>query len=100
LVFAYNADGKLIELTSSKVVPAGSVVLKATVDYSNNGKNKAVTLYINGENVGSKDLGTISNASSGYEGLEVGRDLGTPVSPAYKTPFTFTGKLKEIIFDL
>lgn len=99
LVFAYNADGKLIEVKSSKEVPAGKVELKSDVVYSSEGKNKAVNLFINGEPVGSKDLGKISHPSSGYDGLEVGRDYGTPVSTSYKTPFVFNGKLNEVVID-
>lgn len=99
LAFAYNADGKLIELRSGKDVPAGKVVLKAEVVYSNEGKDKTVTLYINGEQVATKALGKISNANSGYEGLEVGRDVGTAVSTSYKSPFVFNGKLEDVILE-
>ncbi|MDB5256471.1 MAG: arylsulfatase, partial [Chitinophagaceae bacterium] len=99
LAFAYNADGKLIEVKSTKDIPSGKVSLKADVTYSNEGKNKAVTLYINGEQVGTKDLGTISTISSGYEGLEVGRDVGTAVSSSYKTPFAFTGQLNDVVVE-
>ena len=100
LVFAYNSDGKLIEVKSSKPVPVGKAELKVDVTYSNEGKNKAVVIFINGEQVGSQDLGKISNAGTGLEGLEVGRDIDLPVSTAYKTPFRFTGTLNEIVIDL
>ncbi len=99
LVFAYNADGKLIEVKSSKDVPAGKVALKAEVTYSAEGKNKAVNLFINGSNVATKDLGKISNVSSGYEGLEVGKDEGSAVSNAYKTPYSFTGNLIDVTVE-
>jgi arylsulfatase len=99
LAFAYNADGKLIELQSKSSIPTGKVELKAQVIYSAGGKNKAVTLYINGEQVASKDLGKISNVSSGYEGLEVGKDIGTTVTTSYKAPYAFTGKLNNVVFD-
>jgi arylsulfatase A-like enzyme len=99
LTFAYNADGKLIELTSSKSIPTGKVELKSQVNYTNDGKDKTVSLFINGEEVGTKALGKISNVSSGYEGLEVGKDIGTTVSTSYKAPFAFTGKLGNVVFD-
>jgi arylsulfatase len=99
-VAAYNADGKLIELPSTKVVPAGKVELKADVNYSEDGKNKTIALFINGESVGTKDLGKISNVSSGYDNLEVGQDIGSTVSPVYKSPFVFTGQLDEVVIDL
>jgi arylsulfatase len=99
-VFAYNADGKLIEIVSSKPIPAGKVELKAEVTYSNEGKNKAIALYINGEQVANKDLGKISTARVSVEGLEVGEDRGTSVSAAYKAPFAFTGKIDNVTIDL
>ena len=99
LAFAYNSDGKLLEVVSDKVIPAGKAELKADVTYSNEGKNKSVTLYINGAQAGTIDLGKITTARSGYEGLEVGRDVGTSVSTAYKAPFAFTGKLNEVVIE-
>lgn len=99
LAFAYNSDGKLLEVVSDKAIPAGKVDLKADVIYSNEGKNKAVTIYINGVQAGTKDLGSITTARSGYEGLEVGRDVGTTVSTAYNAPFAFTGKLNEVVIE-
>jgi len=100
LVFAYNAEGKLIEVKSTKDIPVGKVDLKVLVTYSNEGKNKAVALSINGEESGNKDLGTIGNAGAGVEGLEVGRDLGLAVSPTYKTPFQFNSKLNTVTIEL
>jgi arylsulfatase len=105
LVFAYNADGKLLELSSVKSIPAGKASLKVEVVYSNGGKNKVAALYINDEKVGNKNLETSKNGGSGnymlgYSGIEVGRDVGTTVSTSYKAPFVFTGDLKEVIIDV
>jgi hypothetical protein len=33
-------------------------------------------------------------------GLHCGRDLGTPVSEAYPTPFTFTGTIERVVVEL
>ena len=67
---------------------------------SNEKKNKAVTLYINGEQVASKDLGKIGTPRNSTEGLDVGLDRGTAVSTAYKTPYNFTGKIDNVVIDL
>ena len=101
LVFAYNADGKLTEIVSNKAVPTGKVELKADVVYSGDAKekNKAVTIYINGENVGSKDLGKISAPRSSIEGLDVGTDRGSAPTPSYKAPFTFNGQLEQVVIE-
>jgi arylsulfatase len=98
LIFTYNLAGNRTEIVSDKVIPAGEATFKAEVIYSNEGKNKAVTIYINGEKAGNKDLGTIANAGGGN--LEAGRNFGTPVSTAYKSPYIFTGNLKKVIVDI
>jgi arylsulfatase A-like enzyme len=100
LAFAYNADGKKIDIVSSKSLPTGKVELKADVTYTNDGKNKAVVLYVNGEQVATRDLGKIGTARPGVEGLEVGEDRGTSVSPAYKSPYPFTGTIEDVILEL
>lgn len=99
-VFAYNAEGKLIEIVSDKPIPAGKVELKVDVIYSNEGKNKAITLYINGDQVATKDLGKIGAPRFSVEGLDVGEDRGTAVSASYESPFAFTGKIQDVIIDL
>lgn len=100
LIFAYNADGKLEEVKSIKNVPYGKVDLRAEVTYSEEGKKKALALFINGEQVGNKDLGKISSAGPGVEGLEIGQDIGLPVSNEYQAPFAFTGQLSEVTIEL
>jgi arylsulfatase len=35
-----------------------------------------------------------------WEGLDIGRDLLTPVSPEYSSPFAFTGELHSVVYDL
>jgi len=35
-----------------------------------------------------------------FETLDVGEDLGTPVSPGYATPFAFTGKIESVTVDV
>ncbi|MDR2763979.1 MAG: sulfatase-like hydrolase/transferase [Tannerella sp.] len=97
LVFAWNAAGNLTEIISAKNVPVGEVVFKAEVIYSNEGKNKAVTLYIDGEKVADRDLGTVQTV--GGNNIEAGRNFGTPVSTAYKSPYIFTGNLKKVTVD-
>jgi len=105
LVFAYNADGKLEEIVSSKAVPTGKTELKAEVTYSGEpvgqfkNRDKAVAIFINGEKAGSKDLGKIGIPRNSIEGLEVGEDRGTSVSTSYKAPFTFTGKIDKVTID-
>jgi arylsulfatase len=99
LVFAYNTSGKLIEVISTKTIPTGEVTFKAEVVASGeNGRNKSVAIYINDEKTGSKDLGQVQSVGGNL--LEAGRNFGTSVSPAYKSPFIFTGHLKKVTVDI
>jgi arylsulfatase len=34
------------------------------------------------------------------EGLDVGRDLGSPVVDAYASPFMFSGKMRKVVLEL
>jgi arylsulfatase len=35
-----------------------------------------------------------------WEGLDIGRDLLTPVSPEYASPFAFSGRLHSVVYDI
>jgi len=54
-------------------------------------------LTINGKPAGESK---IANYSAVYgETLDVGKDLGSPVSHAYKAPFTFNGTIDKVTLD-
>ncbi len=62
-----------------------------------------VTLFVNGEPVGSGRLDhTVPFIFSGYAGMDVGRDNGLVVDRSYadKAPFAFTGTVKKVVFDV
>jgi arylsulfatase len=53
--------------------------------------------------VNGKSAGETKVAALGvnyFETLDVGADLGSPVSPAYASPFRFTGKIETVRVDL
>jgi arylsulfatase len=56
-----------------------------------------VKLSINGQSVGEAQFSSIY---AGGETLDVGSDLGSPVSPEYKSPNRFTGKINTVTFEL
>jgi len=45
---------------------------------------------------------TVPVRFSGYSGMDVGCDNGLPVDPSYadKSPFRFTGHIRQVTFDL
>ena len=56
-----------------------------------------VKLSINGQSVGEAQFSSIY---AGGETLDVGSDLGSPVSTEYKSPNRFTGKINTVTFEL
>ena len=58
-------------------------------------------LTVNGEEVASSHLSLFGGFRSiGTETLDVGKDLGSPVSPDYDSPFAFTGRVEKAEIDL
>nr|WP_240423856.1 arylsulfatase [Microbacterium halotolerans] len=59
-------------------------------------------MLVDGRVVDSKDIDATSRYFMDWEGLDVGRDGLSPVSPDYadRRPFAFTGEIKSIDFDL
>ncbi|MEX8518324.1 MAG: arylsulfatase [Leptothrix sp. (in: b-proteobacteria)] len=55
-------------------------------------------LFVNGQPVGEGPIRRI--VYSAYESLDIGADLGTPVSPAYRTPFAYAGQLHQVRVEL
>ena len=44
--------------------------------------------------------GHIEALGFGGETLDIGSDLGSPVTPAYRSPFAFTGTVRQVTVDL
>lgn len=107
LHFTYSFLGIQVEtVTSTAKVPAGKAELKYvfTADEphkpATSGKGK---LFINGKEVGENKLPhTVPMRFSTYAGMDIGKDNGDVVSPAYRkqAPFDFTGKIEKVVFDL
>jgi len=58
-------------------------------------------LSINGQPAGEATIAGASSAFSQYdETLDIGSDLGTPVSSDYTSPFSFTGVIERVTMDL
>jgi len=58
-------------------------------------------LFINSRPVGETPIAGASSAFSQYdETLDIGSDLGTPVSSDYTSPFSFTGAIEKVTVDL
>ncbi|WP_238125007.1 hypothetical protein [Xanthobacter sp. NM-25] len=65
------------------------------------GKGGTVTLFVDGQAVGSGRVEkTTPYKFSLSENQDIGTDTGTPVTSDYRAPFTFEGRLEEVVVDL
>jgi arylsulfatase A-like enzyme len=108
LHYVYNWLGEDIQkITSNVEIGTGRHVF--TAEFSRTGQDPqtrsalgTLTLYIDTEQVGQSEIKT----QPGYfslvgEGLCVGRDSASPVSPDYAPPFTFTGgTIDRVVVDV
>jgi arylsulfatase len=112
--YEVNAFGSTAgKIVSSQPLPAGSVkiVLDFTPDPKEGPKRPSFSglfvgpgvarLSINSRPAGETQIAGSSTAFSQYEEtLDVGSDLGTPVSSEYVSPFSFTGAIERVTVDL
>jgi arylsulfatase len=108
LHYVYNWLGERIqEVASSDPVAPGAHVL--TAEFRKTGDDPAtmsaigtLTLYVDTEAVGAAEIMTQPGmfALTG-DGLSVGRDSASPVSPDYRAPFAFVdGTIERVVIDV
>ena len=100
----HNCNKEITSLASDTEIPVGKVRLRYELNFSPAKKlfDKAGTeaLYINEVKVAERSVTKIETIITNYdEGLDVGRDGLSPVSPLYQSPFEFNGILKTIKID-
>jgi arylsulfatase len=107
-VMAYgNPAGKIVSPIMLKAGRA-HIVVDVELEPASNGGNALSTYYgpvkgtarltVNGKAAGETKL---ANFSAVYgETLDVGKDLGSPVSHDYEAPFRFNGTIDQITLDL
>ena len=90
---------------STEPIPTGDVTVRAQFDADSQepGTGEMLSLYANGAKIGEGRIDrTVAVRFSGYAGMDVGRDNGLPVDPAYesRSPYPFTGTVTKVVFDL
>ncbi len=93
-------------LTASEKLPAGKVQVR--YEFTADRVGKPATggrgrLFIGDRQVAENHLEqTVPARFTSYAGMDIGKDNGEPVSPAYhaRSPFAFTGKILRVDFDL
>ena len=91
--------------SSKNKISAGKHVFEITTVIKDNkpGAPADITLVVDGEELGSvQTLGTVPAAFSSSETLDIGIDLGSPVSFNYfeKAPFKYNGKINSVHIKL
>ena len=109
LVYETNANGHSTgKLVSTQALPSGKVhvalafVPDENVPPVNPPAPPRVTggiasLSIDGRPAGSTHIAALGASS---ETLDIGSDLGSPVTPSYRTPFAFSGTIGTVTVDL
>jgi arylsulfatase len=105
LKYHYNFLGMLhFDVTATLPLPSGNhqVRMEFAYDGGGMGKGAAITLYVDGKKVGEGHVGrTHALFFSMDETMEVGCDVGEPVSPDYgPRDNEFTGKIKWVQIDI
>ncbi|HLB23065.1 MAG TPA: arylsulfatase [Dehalococcoidia bacterium] len=105
LKYAYNFLGRRMQtVESEREVPAGHHLLASSFEKTGQqpfGAGGVVRLFVDGEQVGEMTLAvTIPVLAGPGESLQVGREVGAPVTDAYEAPFAFTGTLYRVVVDL
>jgi hypothetical protein len=104
LVYHYNLLGVARHtVTSSTPIAAGRHVLGVDFKYDGGGfgKGAVARLLIDGASAGVGHIERTAPFVIEYgEGLDVGRDTGTPVSEDYQVPFDFAGELDKVTVTL
>jgi arylsulfatase len=90
---------------STEPIPTGDVTVKMLfeIDEPKPGAGGKVSLWANGKQIGEGTMPhSVAMLFTTYAGMDMGRDNGGVVDLEYedRAPYAFTGKLKEVVFDL
>ncbi|MBL4836902.1 MAG: arylsulfatase [Kordiimonadaceae bacterium] len=102
LVFEYNyfanipTHGTMYQLISDRVLPAGPTVVSMRFIATDDLQGRA-TLYIDDVAAGSLEMPKTIQSRMSHEGVDIGRDLNTPVGSLYSVPNQFEGTLRRVV---
>ncbi|MCC7367851.1 MAG: sulfatase-like hydrolase/transferase [Chloroflexi bacterium] len=99
LTFEYNAGEARYAVTSGAKLAAGRHALSMAFVKTGRLQGRA-TLSIDGVEAGSVECPRTWAINPARSSLYCGRDIGAPVSDAYRSPFTFTGTIHTVTVTL
>jgi hypothetical protein len=89
--------------TGKDPLPKGKTQLVVDFAYDGGGMGKGgkITMSANGKKIAEGRLErTIPIQLSLGEGLDIGRDIGSPIDFTYQMPFEFTGRIDKVAIEL
>ncbi|HNN87175.1 MAG TPA: sulfatase-like hydrolase/transferase, partial [Pseudomonadales bacterium] len=117
LVYERNTGIVVIRLVSNDPVPVGNSTIQLRYDKVSTGL--AVVKGLFSEGIGFNRLSVLKGTGTllingkesgsvvinqpfmiGWEGLDIGRDTGAPVSPQYESPYPFAGQMSDVVYDM
>ncbi len=98
LIYEYNYVGRFTRLVNEVELPSGAC--RVGMHFSKTGEHVGtLSLMIDGAETGAIPLELLPWRQTMY-GMDIGRDLGSTVSPAYTAPFRFQGRLFWVDYHL
>jgi len=94
LYFAHNGAGEAMICQSTKAVPTGRTIVGIRFERAARGRAGTANLVIDGQDVGALAVPISKNPMR--EGVDIGRDVLSPVTDKYKPPFDFTGTIHSV----
>jgi arylsulfatase A-like enzyme len=91
------------KIAADKPLPAGKATVQFDLTYDGGGLGKGGTgrIFVNGEKVAEGRIDKTQCCIIALdENADVGKSNGTPVSPDYENPFSFTGTIDRVVVDL
>jgi arylsulfatase A-like enzyme len=102
--YQYNFLGlSRYTVAAEKALPPAKATVQYEFVYDGGGLGKGGTgrIFVNGQKVAEGRIDKTQCCIVGLdETADVGKSKGTPVSPDYENPFTFTGTIDRVVIDL
>ncbi|ETX04072.1 MAG: arylsulfatase [Candidatus Entotheonella gemina] len=98
LIYEYNYVGRVTRLESDRELPLGPC--KLGMRFTKSAEHAGIAaLTVNGQEAGATPVELLPWRQAMY-GMDIGRDQGSTISPAYAAPFRFDGRLAWVDFRL
>lgn len=96
--YRVNHYGDRGRVTSSVAIPVGRATLRVDVAQVADDEGR-VGFILNDRRAGGGSLTPFKSYNFANEPLEVGRDGLTPVDDCYESPFSFTGRIVDVVIE-